>query len=266
MGHLKNYSSEYLLLRNVSNTLHGGYIETVWCIEYGEKLLEKSLVDFRFEIYKIITALRLFKAGSISCSEILVYQKTWRDLNEIPFILSMSSKIGRDANKYELTKEDIENLKEFWNFFKSFNIKEYPFLDVAIRRFNFSYKRVLPEDKIIDFMIAFEALYFPDEKAELSYRLAFRCAYFLGKDESERQKIFKLLRNAYEMRSKIVHGRNLNSESVRELSIELEELLRKSIKKFLYVLPQIHSKSPQKIHKEIIKKIDEGIIKGNLEL
>ena len=283
MGHLKNYLSEYLLLRNVSNTLHGGYIETVWCIEYGEKLLEKSLVDFRFEIYKIITALRLFKAGSISCSEILVYQKTWRDLNEIPFILSMSSKIGRDANKYELTKEDIENLKEFWNHFKSFDIKEYPFLDVAIRRFNFSYKRVLPEDKIIDFMIAFEALYFPDEKAELSYRLAFRCAYFLGKDESERQKIFELLKNAYDIRSKIVHGKlvekdlqskkdlpksvkkvlnKLGLNSLEDLSIQLEELLRESIKKFLYVLPPVPSKSPQKTHKEIIKKIDEGIIKG----
>ena len=217
MGYLKDYSLEYLLFRNIPNTLHGGYIETVWCIEYGENFMKKSLVDFESEIHKIITALRLFKAGSVSCSEILVYQKTtWRDLDEISFCLSMSSKIGRDANKYELTKEDVENLREFWNHFKSFDIKEYPFLYVAIRRFNFSYERALTEDKIIDFMIAFEALYFPDEKTELNYRLALRCAYFLGKDESERQKIFELLKNAYDIRSKIVHGKDLQSKSVKK--------------------------------------------------
>ncbi len=141
-------------------------------------------------------------------------------------------------------------------------------MDVAIRRFNFSYDRRLPEDKLIDFITAFEALFLKGVEGELSYRLALRCAYFLGKDEEERKKIFEILRGAYDARSKIVHGEptlsksfnkilnKLNLKSLAELSIQVEEYLRKSIKMFLDYL---QSKS----HDEIIEEIDEKIIAGN---
>jgi len=243
---------------------HGGRIDAIFCVELKVKFPSKrKQEDLTPHIERIITALRLFEKGSVQYSAILRYPKVWRT--------SWGSSGHRRAIHgplYKLTNDDVKSLKAFWSKFKSLNIQNHPFLDVAIRRFNFSYDRRLPEDKLIDFITAFEALFLKGVEGELSYRLALRCAYFLGKDEEERKKIFGTLRGAYDARSKIVHGEpilsksfnkilnKLNLKSLAELSMQVEEYLRKSIKMFLDYL---QSKS----HDEIIKEIDEKIIAGD---
>ncbi len=243
---------------------HGGIFETIWCIELKVKYpSKKGKGDLTPHVERVMTALRLFKKGSIYYSAILRYPKVWRTYWDV------SSHGGGKVyeSRYELTYEDVENLKEFWNKFKSLNTQRLSFLDVAIRRFNFSYERRLPEDKLIDYITAFEALYLKGAEGELGYRLALRCAYFLGKDEEERKRIFEILKSAYDVRSKIVHGgriqsksldkiiNKLNLKSLAELSMKVEEYLRESIKMFLDYL---QSKS----HEEIIEEIDEKIIAG----
>jgi len=242
---------------------HGGLIDTIWCIElkvkFPSKRKEENLTP---HIERIITALRLFKKGSVQYSAVLRYPKVWRT-----FWHSSGHRRVIHGPLYILTNNDVEELKAFWSRFKSLNIQNFPFLGVAIRRFNFSYDRRLLEDKLIDFITAFEALFLKGVERELSYRLALRCAYFLGKDEEERKKIFEILKGAYDARSKIVHGEpiesksfnkiinKLNLKSFAELSMQVEEYLRESIKMFLDYL---QSKS----HDEIIKEIDEKIIVG----
>jgi len=243
---------------------HGGIFKTIWCIELKVKFPSKrKQEDITPHIERIITALRVFMKGSIYYSAILKYPKVWRTY------WNVSSHGGEKVygSRYELTDEDVENLKAFWNKFKSFKHKKLSFLDVAIRRFNFSYERRLPEDKLIDYITAFEALYLKGAREELGYRLALRCAYFLGKDKEERKRIFEILKGAYDVRSKIVHGgqiqskslnkiiNKLNLKSLAELSMKVEEYLRESIRMFLDYL---QSKS----HDEIIKEIDEKIIAG----
>ena len=258
-----------MLLRFGKNALgefpHGGFFDTVWCVELKVKFPSKRRQeDLTPHIERVITALRLFKKGSVQYPAILEYPKVWK----VSWGVSSYGKGERYMGpRYELTNEDVENLKAFWNKFKSLNIHNYPFLDVAIRRFNLSYDRKLPEDKIIDLITAFEALYLGEVEGELSYRLALRCAYFLGKDEEERKKIFEILRDAYKARSKIVHGKSiqsksfnkilnkLNLKSLAELSMQVEEYLRESIKMFLDYL---QSKS----YNEIIEEVDEKIIAG----
>lgn len=243
----------------------GGFFNTIWCVEFKVNLPKEDVsVDLRSYIDKFITILRLFKKGTVQYSGLLKYPKVWRDSWSISY---SREKVKIRSPIYELTQKEVEKFKNFWNVLNDLNIENYPFLDVAIRRFNFSYDKDLPEDKLIDFIIAFEALYLKGAGEELSYRLALRCAYFLGKDEKEREKIFKNLRNAYVVRSKIVHGESTQSKSfnkflkkgnlksLKELSIIVEEYLRESIKIFLEYL---QSKS----HDEIIKEIDEKIIAG----
>jgi len=243
---------------------YGGFFETVWCIElkvrFPSKRKQKNLTP---HIERIITALRLFKKGSVQYSAILKYPKIWRD----SWDFTLHKREGVHGPLYKLTNDDVNDLKAFWSKFKSLNIQSYPFLDVAIRRFSFSYDRTSPEDKLINFIIAFEALFLKRALGELGYRLALRCAYFLGKDEEERKKIFEIVRGAYDIRSKIVHGASkssneilkilnkLNLKTLEELSMQVEEYLRKSIKMFLDYL---QSKS----HDEIIREIDEKIITG----
>jgi len=258
-----------LLSKNALGEIHslypyGGIFETIWCIELKVKCPSKRRSeDLTPYIEKVITALRLFKKGSIHYSAILDYPKVWKNH------WGVSSHGGGEiyGPRYELTDKDIESLKAFWNKFKGLNIQNYPFLDVAIRRFNFSYERRLPEDKLIDYITAFEALYLKGVEKELGYRLALRCACFLGKDGEERRKIFEILKSAYDARSKIVHGEPIESKSFKkllnklnlnlpELSMQVEEYLRESIKTFLHFLQKSES------HDEIIKEIDEKIITG----
>jgi len=248
---------------------YGGFLKTIWCIKlkvkFPSKMRREDLTPY---IERIMTALRLFKKGSIYYSAILSYPKIWRDI----WIISSHERGKAYGQYYELTDEDVENLKTFWSKFKSLNIQNYQFLDVAIRRFNFSYERKLSEDKLIDYITAFEALYLKGVEKELGYRLALRCACFLGKDGEERKKIFEILKSAYDARSKIVHGKPIESKSFKkllnklnlnlpELSMQVEEYLRESIKTFLHSL-QKSNLQKSKSHDKIIKEIDEKIITG----
>ena len=242
--------------------LRGGFFDTIWCVELKVKFPSKrKQEDLTPYIERIITALRLFKKGSVQYSAIFIYPKVWRTSWRVS-----GYRIREEFGpRYMLTNEDVKYFKTFWSDFKSINIQNYLFLDMAIRRFNFSYDRRLLEDKLIDFITAFEALFLKEAEGEYSYRLALRCAYFLRKNEKERKEIFEILRGAYNARSKIVHGKpirslnkilnKLNLRSLTELSMQVEECLRESIKLFLNYL---QSKS----HDEIIKEIDEKIISG----
>jgi hypothetical protein len=62
------------------------------------------------------------------------------------------------------------------------------FIGIAARRFSFAHERYNWQDKIIDLLIAAEALFFCDqgEKSELTYRLCLRASFFLSNDGKER--------------------------------------------------------------------------------
>ena len=61
-------------------------------------------------------------------------------------------------------------------------------------------------DLAIDLRIALESLFLDDgNRAELSFRLALRAAWYLGAEGDERTKIFEAVRDAYNIGSKAVH-------------------------------------------------------------
>ena len=62
------------------------------------------------------------------------------------------------------------------------------------------------EESFLMFMIALECLILPKQDTELSYRLSQRAAWFLGNTPDERKDIKKLIKELYNIRSKIVHG------------------------------------------------------------
>jgi len=200
---------------------HGGFFKTIWCIELKVKFLSKRRrEDLTSHVERVMIALRLFKKGSVHIRQYLAIQR----YGETHGALQPMEGGEVYGPHYELTDENVEKFKTFWSMFKSLNIQNYSFLDVAIRRFNFSYERKLPEDKLIDHITAFEALYLKGAGEELGYRLALRCAYFLGKDEGERKKIFEILKGAYNARSKIVHGEPVQSKSFNKIINKLNRV------------------------------------------
>jgi len=264
---------------------NGGSLDTIWCIELMNKIPSKrSIILFDSPtpslLEKILTILRLFKDGSLQYSVVLTYPKMWFSyFNGYIYNPTYHGQVVSSRFYYKLTKDDIEKLKLFWNKFKNFNIENSSSINVAIRNFNLSYDLKITEDKLLHYITALESL-FVRENDELSYRLALRCAYFLGKNKEERDKIFNILKTVYEIRSKVVHGvskdlkeyikkipEEYNIHSLPDLLNQIEKYVRESLKLFI---EKVTEKAPEKatekeieiIHREIIKEVDSKIIAG----
>jgi hypothetical protein len=67
------------------------------------------------------------------------------------------------------------------------------------------HRRVSAGDRLIDLVIALEALFSPKGPTELSFRISHRAALLLGRDPGERREIGHFLRTIYSGRSKLVH-------------------------------------------------------------
>ena len=203
---------------------------------------------------KVISAMRLFKKGTFGYNRITIKQYSACPVSKA----SMSS--GKNyyepyrGTQYNLSKDEVEGLVKFWEAYKDVNFEKNRFIELAVRRFNLSHIRKDLEDKLIDMMIAFEALYLTDN-AELSYKLATRAAFILGidKKKSEQKEIYLFLKKAYAIRSQIVHGsKHLNQNkielsknkeiSVQEFILQLEDYLRQSILHFMSLSMELNGK------------------------
>jgi hypothetical protein len=71
--------------------------------------------------------------------------------------------------------------------------------------------------KVAHYMSAFEAL-FSTSPAELSYRLSERVAFLLGNYGHSRAEVFRQVKLAYEVRSKLVHGDGLAQSKIETIS------------------------------------------------
>jgi hypothetical protein len=109
----------------------------------------------------------------------------------------------------------------------------------SLRWFGNSRERHREEDRIVDLATACEALFLPNDSNELSLRLSLRAAYFLqNQDAAEREKVFRHLRLAYDVRSAVVHGtsnwrKKLKGEVPSVFSDRTEELIRSALKRAL---------------------------------
>jgi hypothetical protein len=148
---------------------------------------------------EVISALRLIKPGTVGCNFILTETLDWNPTG--CRYISYGNFKHPYRGEYHLEKDEVPDFKEF---FKKLENKP-DFLDIPLRYFNYAYTRERTEDKLIDYMIAFEGLFIEGE-VELRYRLSLRVAAFLGKDRKEKGKIFTRMKKAYDLRSKIVHG------------------------------------------------------------
>ncbi len=72
--------------------------------------------------------------------------------------------------------------------------------------------------KVAHYCSALETL-FTTESTEITHKLAERVSFFLGKDGSERIKIFHTVKAAYSIRSKLVHGGGLRGNQIDNLPL-----------------------------------------------
>jgi hypothetical protein len=190
----------------------------------------------------LLRALQVFKRGRVSASATFQYTARF-GAETSPVQGSVGPGFGwHAAEPYVLVDDEVTGFREFWLAFKEIHARSV--ISSALRRFNFAADRALPDDEIVDLMIAAEALFLQeiDERyrGELSYRLALRAASFLGKTLQERLRLFKFMRRAYNARSVVVHGgvhrgddlKRLDGTpaTVHEFADDLEDVVRDALR------------------------------------
>lgn len=100
--------------------------------------------------------------------------------------------------------DDAHLLQQFWQACSTINVRDR--LALALRYFSSSYDKAELADRLIDLWIGLETL-FSDQAQELGYRLALRISRYLGRDAPKREEISKNIKNSYDCRGYLVHGR-----------------------------------------------------------
>lgn len=229
----------------------GGFygIEKKYTVDkFGEERLETAANA----VNDVILALRLFdKKGDISYTGLVTEPLS-------PFHIETNPQFRGGLRQfygspYKLDEQEAEEFVAFWE-----NIGEYlgeapESYRIAINKFSTSFKRRNENDRLLDSVIALEAMYLKSsETQEMSYRLAQRGALLLSETKEESKGVQKILRDSYNQRSNLVHGSS--TEVDHDSVLELHELTRKSLSKFL----QLHADGEE--HSSILSGLDEQAI------
>lgn len=210
-----------------------------------------------------IAGLRLFKAGAVSYNSISFKRVAWEPNAFGGSILKPPAVSA--GPRYELHVDEIPAFENFWGDFRRQRGRRRRRIDLALRRFNLAYERALPEDRLIDYAIALEALLLRgDEQQELAYRLALRGSALLGENPDARFEIFSLLRAAYSTRSNVVHGGSPPAQvsvgstqiSFHQFVEEIGGYVRSAVKKMLVLTESIDER-------EVIGRLDEKLARGD---
>lgn len=204
-------------------------------IKYEDGALEQTMLDL----------LRLYKTGEVYSLGTVVNDK---DLFRNSFSYNLNIHFRVASNTYKFTNNDMKKFGSFWHQANDKNVTERRFLSVALRRFSQARERIQKEDEIIDLLICAEALFLNQlgsNRGELRYRLSHRAALFIEESQLKRVKLFKFMKNIYDVRSAIVHGTDKKLEmpskedgtkyNINELCTITEDYLRRALIKSIHL-------------------------------
>lgn len=186
----------------------------------GEGFLSADPLSGRIEpIEAVVNALRILKAGKVHVPGFVdmpaaPYRRTyrWTPISSLPH---------RPFKTYELESGDVEPLVALWAGLRDERVtvrRNQKPLRTAIRRFGFAGERSRPDDQILDLMIAAEALFLAGEKTENRDKLSLRAALFLDDELAQpARQIAQFFRSAYDIRSDLAHGGEVNEDELRPL-------------------------------------------------
>ena len=253
-------------LHEMANNPFVSYLELIgtrFVVAYKTKKTDPKYLFERIQL--AISSLRLWKTGDFSVTAHFTFNTLDWEYGAHRVGIGEPQRALHDT--YILTdplkfQEFFRSIEEFTNRVSQSGQMRY--INVAIRRFNACNSEIDSEDRLIDAMIALEALYLGDNEStsELGYRLSLRTAALLGSTYDEARHIQTLVKSAYDrLRSKVVHGRQIGTLSLgrKEMlaSEVLDEILgyvRRSIRVFLKLSKVFSS------HDEILKAIEDAIL------
>ena len=201
-----------------------------------EELAALYLVGAR----RLFQLLRLFKAGRLKAGETFVVSRdtvdpyvSWRTLatGRASTMVVDYSFIAAQTSFYVLNSVEVSSLITFRDNLLPVlrKIDSFPAANLAISLYGAENG---DEQDAISAITALEALLTKKEETEgLTYRLSMRTANLLGNDPEARKRIFQEVKHFYNLRSKLVHGVQLDKRMLNQLN-ELNSL-RETVRQVL---------------------------------
>ena len=161
---------------------------------------------FATDMNFLMQALTAFKPGYCAWSDKINYLDWWFTSTPRRGTPPVTTQM---TPTYRLDENEASQFLAFWQEVRNVD-KSRTYIDTALRRLRYAAERERAEDRVLDLMIAAEALFLgmagPNEKTEVRLRVSLYAASFLAQDRDERRAVFKEMRDAYDMRSTIAHG------------------------------------------------------------
>lgn len=207
----------------------------------GWSTLEIGLIDFFIDAIRMYTGAFLSEGKGYEFAPVSGPYKP----SHMPGVMTTrgGTKLVQGNVNYLLTNDSAEGLREFIRLYST--IRRYVLsdndLNIAKRYLDKALEcpNIPPaEDQILFLTIALEAMFSPSENQELSHRVAENVAFFFYKEGRDIDHAYRLVRLAYDIRSKVAHGafndfrvgkRGLEVSLPQELVAELSLLVREAI-------------------------------------
>jgi hypothetical protein len=161
----------------------------------------------RLAFRKLLTALRLFKAGAASLGP-----SAWWRLDDGPWQQLPLGSAGRPrAGGYSLERAERDDLAELFEFVRQRPI-EGGALPWALARFEMGCEQLLPVEGLSDHLLSLRALLDGNDEspADISSRLAALCA----EGATDRARLRSMVQQAFELERLIMHG-HLDSDHMK---------------------------------------------------
>lgn len=252
---LRNFLRSMRITGGISNEIAAQLLSNyLLCYEFPVEEKDKGMNPSDktwMRIENLVKTFRLYKSGNVRNYFHIIVPSTGGYM--------YTGYVKGGFLNYHFSPSEIEHFLEFQEILTTLIPNEWNkdnrYIEIAIRYFNFAKERDSNEDKIVDFVIALEALYLNGDHGEFTYKLAHHAASMLGSTFDRRRVAFERVKAAYNLRSQIVHGgsdpkkRKITNEDVEKV----DNYVRISIVKYLNLNKKYNSK------KLILEKIDESL-------
>lgn len=107
-----------------------------------------------------------------------------------------------------ITRQSHKQIKLLWSSVRNLrdNYESNRRLNTALSFFNYAWRGFYLGQVCINLSIVLEALFSPSSTTELAHQISYNTCYFLGKNTDERSRIYRIIKQFYSVRSKLVHG------------------------------------------------------------
>jgi len=231
---IRDYSDSNVEVRIKKECLIATHDKTFWQVH------QEVVSELELKLENVIKSIKLYHHGRFQAHPISHHSSLFGDLGSHMPLEPMFI-----SEKATLNRNDINGLKQAFSIVKSISQDKDNVLDRSFSRFLIGLDERIPEEQLVDFVIAWESLLQTvngqSNKVELIYRFSLNGAAILCAVDNVREftTTQTFMKTTYDIRSTIVHGgksdslkremKKIDFNNLVDLNKELAKLYRQVI-------------------------------------